>query len=522
MPSGRPSINGTVREDLADQGDNVTEAIEPPAKRRRVFLQTMGQQLREVGQRDELGETASSIAGSTGDAHSLNNISISQGRHVQIQTPESDAVPGEDEQLPTGATMSASKALWRPDEVTAEPTVDGSENFTFEDMITWTRSYFDFWHPAYPFLHAPSMLEYFGEVVDRGVSNITGQSLHQLTILRSIISVSLADGRQTGFAMKPVPPQLVFTSLNHAIQSVQCLLTDESSMISLQAVVSVQLFLISMLRYNAASRLEGLAVRMAFHLGLHRCPMQFSALPKKEAELRQRLFWSMYCIDRYVCIRLGIPLAIRDSEIDVCIPSSEKHGAHQPSGKLQLNTNITFPNIITDTDSRLDLLGFLARHAKIRGSISELRNKSVSNRHTESDEAVIIGAELTKWWNEVDDYLDSNNSDIVPIRRYHQVTLAVLRQESIIALNKHTLATSTNSSAYDAALQNCVAAARSIIGSLHNALIANSNLVVLGAEESPESSGLLWPSFTWAVWMSAFLMIYAANEDQVPQDVAIR
>lgn len=173
-------------------------------------------------------------------------------------------------------------------------------------------------------------------------------------------------------------------------------------------------------------------------------------------------------------------------------------------------------------DSRLDLLGFLAKHAQIRGSISELRNKSVSNRGTEKDETVVIASNLTKWWNDVDEYLDLNGSGPMPIRRYHQVTLAVLRQESIIALNKHTLATSMNVAAYDSALQNCIAAARSIISTLHSALNINANNILLGDGQQPESCGLLWPSFTWAVWMSAFLMVYAANEDQVSYDVAIR
>lgn len=328
MPSGRPSSSShALREELAEEaGDDTNENTDPPSKRRRVFLQTMGQQLREV--RDESGD-----AGSIGDTHSL-NASTSHGRQVQIQTPESDAVPGEDEQLPTGATMSSSKAMWCAGEILVDYSVDGGDSFGFEDLIAWTGSYFDNWHPAYPFLHAPSMLEYFNQVVQHGVTGEGNSSPHQLTILRSMISISLADSRQTGVAMKPVPPQLVFTSLNHGIESVQCLLTDETSMLSLQALVSVQLFLISMLRYNAASRLEGLAVRMAFHLRLHHCPMQFSSIPKQEAQLRQRLFWSMYCIDRYVCIRLGIPLAIRDSEIDVCFPSAEKHGegANRPSG----------------------------------------------------------------------------------------------------------------------------------------------------------------------------------------------
>ena len=175
-----------------------------------------------------------------------------------------------------------------------------------------------------------------------------------------------------------------------------------------------------------------------------------------------------------------------------------------------------------DSDGRLDLLRLLAKNAEIRGSITELRNKSVTYRLTEIDEAVAIDAELTRWWNEVDEYLEPNTLGSFPISRRHQVTLVVLRHESIIALNKHTLATSKKTSTYDAALQNCISAARSIISALQKALETQVNLDRPRAEEEPGNSGLLWPSFTWAVWMSAFIMIYAANEDQVSQDVAIR
>ena len=58
--------------------------------------------------------------------------------------------------------------------------------------------------------------------------------------------------------------------------------------------------------------------------------------------------WSIFCIDRYVCIRLGIPLGIRFDDVDVCYPHSEKHGITKPD---------------EERDSRLDLLDFLARHA---------------------------------------------------------------------------------------------------------------------------------------------------------------
>ena len=137
---------------------------------------------------------------------------------------------------------------------------------------------------------------------------------------------------------------------------------------------------------------------------------------------------------------------------------------------------------------------------------------------------MVIGAELTKWWNDVEEYLEIRSSGLSQISRYHQVTLVVLRHESIIALNKHTLATSKLDSAYNAALQNCIGASRSIVTTLHRAIETNVELQLSEAQKDSDSdhSGLLWPSFTWAVWMSVFLVIYAANECQIPQAAAIR
>lgn len=337
--------NRLMREDQSEDTVGITDdsnmTVEPSAKRRRVFLQTMGQQLREVGVlQTSPREVASDFVSGARDASHVQPLDGtprtggSQHVNVQTQTPDSDAVPGMDDQPLTGALMSASKSLWLPGEILTVPIEEGGDTFTFEDLLSWTCSYFDNWHPAYPFLHAPSVLEHFGHVIDHGVLDSTDSLKHKLTILRSIMSVSLIDRRQTATTMRPVPSQLVFASLNDAIQSVQCMLTDESSIVALQAIVSVQLLFISMLRYNAASRLQGLAVRMAFHLGLHRCPMKFSDFPRKEARLRQRLFWSIYCIDRYISIRLGVPLAIRDIDIEACFPTLERHleGVQSQSG----------------------------------------------------------------------------------------------------------------------------------------------------------------------------------------------
>jgi hypothetical protein len=188
-------------------------------------------------------------------------------------TPESDAAPGEDDQLPAGAAKSASKWLWRAREVLPSATGGSAPSLSFDDLLHWSQSYFDHWHPAFPYLHAPSMIDFFHHVSAVGLRLpvSTAQNTLQYTSLPSVMSISVADRRQIEAPHKTLPSTLVFHSFNDAISSIQHVLTEESSILLLQALVSVQLFLITMHRYNAASCLEGLAVRMLFQLGLHRC-----------------------------------------------------------------------------------------------------------------------------------------------------------------------------------------------------------------------------------------------------------
>jgi hypothetical protein len=57
----------------------------------------------------------------------------------------------------------------------------------------------------------------------------------------------------------------------------------------------------------------------------------------------------------------------------------------------------------------LYLLEFLARHASIRGSIMENRNKAaLRDDYNEADQVLEVDAEHTKWWNTVDEYLSND------------------------------------------------------------------------------------------------------------------
>lgn len=299
------------------------------ARKRRAFLQTMGQQLREFGaQGTSPQDHARHTFGTSPSTRPRTRAGETPAAPTQhIDTPENDAAPGEDDQVPAGAAKSATKWLWSADEVLPVGSAELGACFTFDDLLDWSQPYFDHWHPAFPFVHAPSLLEYFRHITSGalGTSNSPPSTMFQSVILRSIMSISIADRRQMKPPTKSLPATLVFHSFNDAINSTMLVLTEESSILSLQALVSVQLFLLTMHRYNAASRLEGLAVRIAFQLDLHRCPLQAQPKESKETELRKRLFWSIFCIDRYICIRLGNPLGIRSDDADVCYPHTERH-----------------------------------------------------------------------------------------------------------------------------------------------------------------------------------------------------
>ncbi|KAH8660245.1 fungal-specific transcription factor domain-containing protein [Xylariales sp. PMI_506] len=435
-------------------------------------------------------------------------------------------VPGEDDQLvdpPLAADdvatpMSTSRApFWRPDEVLddTEP-LDAAgagverqppRAVSFDSLVSWTQSYFENWHPAFPFLHGPEVLELLERVAEVGIANLSDMDA---TIVRAIMSISLADARQVkSTPMEPRPTSLLFLSQDDTASGLVFALGSPASLKGIQAAVCVQLFMVSMLRFNMASRLGGIVVRMAFHLGLHRCPFRFPNFSQQEASMRKRVWWSIYCLERMVCQSLGHPLDIADDDVDVCLPTNEKHRKDDtgaPSKDSQQG------------NSQLTLLSLLSDHARLRGMILELRNKNLAIRNDTIDRAMLVQSELTRWTNLLnDDALGDDMDDeddetlLIPQDQpnatpaAHKSLLLILQHEATIALNRPLLASKSSSPTSRAALQTCIGASRAII----DTIISAQNQQ---AAESDQNI-MVWPLLTWSVWMSCFILVFAALEE---------
>lgn len=493
---------------------------EPASRKRKASHSLPRPAVREIGlMRDTGGKDSARFVGSSSGIHFIRNVHVRLARQSASRTQgargeagaEGDTqgigelVPGEDDQLRRRATErdGARVYLWKDHEVAADE--EGLAP-SFDQLVEWSKSYFESWHPILPFLHGPDVLQSFEDVGRHGVSSLDHLDL---CILRSILSICLADSRQGTGLKAPIPSSLVFGTVDEAVSSSQFALCQPASIRATQAALSIQLFLISMLCLNAASRLGGLVVRMAFHLGLHRCPTRFPFFKPEQAALRRRVFWCIYCCERFLCQSLGLPLDIQDDDIDVCYPDEEEHGTGDEG-----------------SDKRLQLLTYMAKHARIRGQILELRNKAIVTRQDTADRAIVVQTELSKWSNEIQDTVeevelaDGEDSDRPGISPSHRLVLLLSKYESLISLNRPMIASDASTPSWSAAMQACISAAKSICITMKRH--ARANKVPDDQARHTLTAPMLWPSFTWAVWISSFVLAYAAFEQQMPLDSALR
>ncbi|KAI1125090.1 fungal-specific transcription factor domain-containing protein [Nemania abortiva] len=484
------------------------------ANKRRRIAQNGGSAQERGVMRDGNEPGVPRFIGSSSGIHLIRTVSEVLARSHTDQSRSrqeaaTDLVPGEEDQL-TGPSSSdpltpegpSFTPFWHPDEITG-----GIGAVDFDDMLQWTESYFKYWHPIFPLLHGPGFLGILEQVSQNGIETL-GQA--DAIMIRSILSICLADFRQIGGRRDSFPRNLVFLNQEDITSSLDFVLSNPASIKNIQAALCVELFLISMLKFNMASRVGGIIIRMAFNLGLHRCPGRFPDFDAHNAMMRKRLWWSIYCLDRIVCQTLGLPLGIRDDDIDVCLPVEEFHSIERDR-EGQGNEN-----------EQLQLLTVFSNHARLRGMILELRNKSIRFRHENADRVLRVQAEVKRWINEVYDLTslpsprqnpvetERDECPTVPdtnIASSHRMLLSILQHELILSLHRPLLASGLGTLSSQAAFQECINASRLIID-------ITVDISRKFEKEEPRISGdhFLWPSLTWSVWMSCFVLTYAAIE----------
>ncbi|KAI0121059.1 fungal-specific transcription factor domain-containing protein [Xylariales sp. AK1849] len=121
---------------------------------------------------------------------------------------------------------------------------------------------------------------------------------------------------------------------------------------SVQFLLLLSIYSLRSSRSAGAWIYSGLAMRHCIEMGMHRKTRKSMSL--LEHEIRKRVFWTCYCLDRQVSIILGRPFAISDRDINVELPldvdeacedlailEKAQYIASQPTGPATKSTSMT-------------------------------------------------------------------------------------------------------------------------------------------------------------------------------------
>ncbi|CAO1637458.1 unnamed protein product [Sympodiomycopsis kandeliae] len=208
--------------------------------------------------------------------------------------------------------------------------------------IRFARNYFRAWHILFPFVDGKTFLHNLEALYHSqdAHNSSTSSETHPLTFnatLRVVLSLGQAldvdVSRNRDQSQQPFPDALR-GSADAASYLPSILATARvDSVGAIQAVLSLQLYLLSTFRLRAAHQFGGIALRLALDAGLHRCPGRFHIFASSPllVQMRKRIWHSALSLDRFISQQLGLPLGISESDHDVC-PLGEPDAHTPPEG----------------------------------------------------------------------------------------------------------------------------------------------------------------------------------------------
>ncbi|KAL4929845.1 putative NRPS-like enzyme [Aspergillus undulatus] len=253
----------------------------------------------------------------------------------------------------------------------------------FEKALELVSRYFDYAMVTYRFLHRGSVEEWLRQVYSHNISlsNLpTGPLVARTSIILMIFAGNQAESSSESerwyaaskhmLTMEVGPPRLE----------------------TVQARLGQCLYLLSSSRANECWYTFGTAVQLVTAIGLHRrCAPKLSkkGITYLERELRKRILWSAYTLDKYLNVIFGRPRLLHDVDIDQEFPDEvNDEDILQDDPAMRLGT--------ADSMMIASVLHF--RLGRILGDISrQFYTVNPMWREAPLEAAVRITSDLEKW-----------------------------------------------------------------------------------------------------------------------------
>ncbi|KAJ9144946.1 C6 zinc finger domain containing protein [Pleurostoma richardsiae] len=211
--------------------------------------------------------------------------------------------------------------------VRPDPIVPSDASFPSLAAATpFIEAYFQHTHITFPLLHRPS----FMVTVERIFKEPGYYEANTFDAFVFDMVLAIGGSNFNRFEESTAMASKCFAMAQSKVKAVM----EMGGLASLKAILLIsQHGIFSNLCDTSASiwHLIGIGARICFELGLHLehkrlsgCPADFAQqanVVTLEEELGRRCFWCLYNLDRVVSFTLGRPVAIRDEEMDVPLPS---------------------------------------------------------------------------------------------------------------------------------------------------------------------------------------------------------
>lgn len=408
-------------------------------------------------------------------------------------------------------TASSLEVVESPTEWTYDPTLTASlGNLPPPDMAKGLMMmYFKVWHPLFPFLHGPTFLQAMEKVYFSGNQPQHSQEPcidHRSTCWTTIFQCVFNLGSLLAPELE-LPSESKIQSPN-SFNSLLGTLSSRHDIVSLQALLAIQVYLVATMSLRQASTVGGCILRSMLHAGLHRCPFRYKQLSTHDRQLRKRIFWCAYAIDRYLSQALGLPLGIQDSDIDVCLPAARE--MHSPRGQTTQSANDISASQHGNKEDhgKEGVLASYVDSGTLTGRALELFHKSILVRSVRRSSVLFLVTDVHKWWNGLPAELQRKpgafehraGSAMADSAFDFAPFFTVLYQHLILIIHRPSLSLDPSTAEFCSGLQTCIGAARAILSALR--LQVDSH------------QALFWPGFLSAAWMSGLVLALACQLNQ--------
>ncbi|TVY26180.1 putative transcriptional regulatory protein [Lachnellula hyalina] len=174
------------------------------------------------------------------------------------------------------------------------------------------EAYFTRVHLRYPFLDPSDIRQRHANRFSQ--SNLTPQDQYGTFKIYMIYAIGATMLRLTE-QYDYTPPENFFMTALQYISAAR----ESHSVHNIEAMTLLVLYNLRSPSNSGIWYMIGLAIRTCIDLGLHREAYYHNVAPY-EGQLRRRLFWTVYFLERVIAVSLGRPYSIADRDIDAQMP----------------------------------------------------------------------------------------------------------------------------------------------------------------------------------------------------------